>query len=324
MYDIISVGEILTEILAENINQVFYKPGGRLLGPYASGAPAIAIDQAARMGAKTALIARVGKDDFGRLNRERLAGDGVDISGVLDTPGNSTGVAFVTYFDDGSRQFIYHFSKAACGELCPADVNEDMVMNSKCIHIMGCSITASPTLCEAIMHAVRLAARNGIKVSFDPNIRPEVLYGKIMDYYREIFELCDVLLTGKSELKTLYGNPDEGVKKLLEEKDRIVVVKDGSRGTNVYTRDDAFSVPVYPANEVDPTGAGDSFDGTFLAMMLNGADLRTAARYGNAAGAKAVEKRGPMEGNIFKSDLEAFMAQVGPVDIKSIPNPYKA
>ena len=116
-------------------------------------------------------------------------------------------------------------------------------------------------------------------------------------YYKEIIDASDVLLTGKSELRLLYGDPDGAVKDLLAQKDRVLAVKDGSRGTSVYTRQEAFSMGVYPATEVDPTGAGDCFDATFLAMLCEGAPLRKAARFASAAGAKAVEKRGPMEGN---------------------------
>lgn len=114
MLDIITIGEILAEVLTEKVDQAFTSPG-TLLGPFPSGAPAICIDQAARMGAKAAIIAKVGQDDFGKLNLTRLAGDGVDVSHVIQTPDNTTGTAFVTYFSDGERKFIFHFSHAACG-----------------------------------------------------------------------------------------------------------------------------------------------------------------------------------------------------------------
>ena len=204
MYDIITIGEILVEVLAKEVGQELCKPGV-LLGPYPSGAPAICIDQVGRMGAKAAIIAKVGKDDFGKLNLQRLSEDGVDVSRVIETADNSTGVAFNTYFPDGERKFLFHFTHAACGELCADDVPSDAICDSKYLHIMGCSITGSPTMGEAIMQAVRLAKENGVKISFDPNIRPELLKGKIMDYYTEILNACDVLLTGKSELKILFG-----------------------------------------------------------------------------------------------------------------------
>lgn len=323
MYDIITIGEILAEVLAEEAGQVFYKPG-RLLGPYPSGAPAICIDQAARMGAKTAIIAKVGQDDFGRLNLKRLADSGVDVSHVIQTDQNTTGVAFVTYFEDGSRQFIFHFSKAACGELGPADVDESAIKSARYLHIMGCSITGSPTMGDAIMQAVRLAKKNGVAISFDPNIRPELLHGKVMDCYNEIIAASDVLLSGKSELRLLFGDVEAAIADLLNQKDRIVVIKDGSRGASVYTRGEAFSMGAYPATEVDPTGAGDCFDATFLAMLVTGADLRTAARYAGVAGAKSVEGRGPMEGNTYRREIEAFMRETPAVAETTLESPYHA
>ena len=308
MYDIITVGEILVEILTEKINQEFSSPGV-LLGPFPSGAPAIAIDQAARMGAKTAILAKIGADDFGLLNQERLRQDGVDISHIIETRENVTGTAFVTYFSGGERKFIFHFTHAACGELGPADVKEELIKNTRYIHIMGCSITGSPTLGEAVMHAVRLAKKYQVGVSFDPNIRPELLKGRVMDFYKEIIDDADILLTGKTELASLFDETGTAVKRLLEQKDRVIVIKNGAEETSVYTRDEAFSVPPFPAVTVDATGAGDSFDGTFLALLCQGAELRTAALYGNAAGARAVTKRGPMEGNTSRKELEEFIGE---------------
>ena len=317
MYDIITIGEILAEILAERQDQEFSKPGV-LLGPYPSGAPAIAIDQAARMGAKTAILAKIGKDDFGLLNKERLVSDGVDISHVIETGGNATGTAFVTYSSDGGRKFIFHFTHAACGELSPGDVHEDFIKNTRYLHIMGCSITGSPGMGEAIMKAIALAKKHNIKISFDPNIRPELLKGRIMDYYNEIIDAACILLTGKSELAFIFGDTRRAVKKLLKEKDRIVVLKDGSRSTGVYTRDAAFQVPPFPAVTVDATGAGDSFDGTFLALLCRGKDIKTAALYANAAGAKAVMKRGPMEGNTNLAELEEFIKENSQITMEDI------
>lgn len=318
MYDIITIGEILVEVLTDHVGQKLSEPG-KLLGPYPSGAPAIAIDQAGRMGVRAAIIAKVGEDDFGKLNLDRLSADGVDISHVVRTRHNSTGTAFVTYFENGDRKFIFHFAHAACGELCPADIDEEAIRSSRFLHIMGCSITGSPTMGDAIIQGARLARDNGVKISFDPNIRPELLSGQVMDYYKEIIGLSDVLLTGKSELRFLFGEPDTAVSQLLSQKDRIIVVKDGSRGTETYTRTEAFSMAAYPAAEVDPTGAGDCFDATFLSMICKGADIKTAVNYANAAGSLAVQKRGPMEGNSFKKDLDSFLAVMTPAEIRVLP-----
>ena len=307
MYDIVTIGEILVEILAEKVNQEFTCPG-TLYGPYPSGAPAIAIDQASRMGAKTAIISKIGNDDFGLLNKERLKQNGVDLSYIIETDNNTTGTAFVTYYSNGDRKFIYHFTHAASGELDHNDINEDLIKKSKIIHIMGCSVSGSPSLCNAIMHSVRLAKQYKVKISFDPNIRPELLKNNI-ENYKEIIDACDILLTGKSEFINLFPDIkyESSIVNLLKQKHRIIVIKDGSKDTFVYTREECFMLAPFPASIVDSTGAGDSFDGTFLAFLCQGQDLKTAALYANAAGAKAVEKRGPMEGNSNRSELDKLV-----------------
>jgi sugar/nucleoside kinase (ribokinase family) len=308
MYDIIAIGEILVEILTEKPDQELRSPG-ILLGPFPSGAPAIAIDQAALAGAKTAIISKIGADDFGLLNKTRLKNDGVDVSYIIETQDNSTGTAFVTYFSDGGRKFIFHFAHAACGELSPDDVNEDIIKNTRFIHINGCSVAGSHSLGEAIIKAVRLAKKHNVKICFDPNIRPELYKGRIMDLYKEIIDVTDILLVGKTELAFLYGENGSAVVRLLNEKDRIVVVKDGAKNTSVYTREEAFMIEAFPSVNVDATGAGDSFNGTFLALYCQGFDVKTAAVYGNAAGAKAVTKRGPMEGNSSREELDKFVKE---------------
>jgi sugar/nucleoside kinase (ribokinase family) len=275
------------------------------------------------MGAKTAIIAKIGADDFGFLNKERLKQNGVDISHIIETADNVTGTAFVTYFTNGSRKFIFHFTHAACGELCPADVNEELVKNTKYLHIMGCSITGSPSMGEAIMQAVRLAKKHKIGISFDPNIRPELLKGRIMDYYREIIDASSILLTGKSELLYLFSEAEPAVTRLLEQKDRIVVVKDGAKNTCVYTRHEAFKVASFPVIDVDTTGAGDSFDGTFLALLCQGMDIKNAAIYGNAAGARAVARKGPMEGNTNRGELDEFIRENPHITAEDIEMLYK-
>ena len=67
MPQLMTVGEILVEMMADQVGQTFLSPGC-IHGPYPSGAPAIMIDQAARMGADCGIVACVGADDFGRMN----------------------------------------------------------------------------------------------------------------------------------------------------------------------------------------------------------------------------------------------------------------
>jgi len=101
-----TMGEILVEIMATEPGQSLRTPG-RLVGPFPSGAPAIFIDQVARLGHAAGIIGCVGDDDFGWLNIERLRQDGVDTSAITVLKEVVTGSAFVTYDQTGERHFIW-------------------------------------------------------------------------------------------------------------------------------------------------------------------------------------------------------------------------
>ena len=107
MAEIVTMGELLCEIMRPAENVELYE-NGYFRGPFPSGAPGIFISTAARLGCSTCIIAGVGNDDFGKNILDRLKRDGVDVSRVLKSDKGSTGVAFVTYYSDGERKFIFH------------------------------------------------------------------------------------------------------------------------------------------------------------------------------------------------------------------------
>lgn len=309
MPKVVTVGEILVEIMAKHVGQSFLE-SGEFQGPFASGAPAIFIDQVARMGVSCGIISRVGSDDFGQLNIYRLEKDGADISRILKTPGTATGVAFVTYFPDGGRKFIYHFGNAACGMLSREDVDEAYIKEAEYLHIMGCSLSASEGMRQAILKAVGIAKENGIKISFDPNIRPELLEtGSIREVFEDILSSTHVLLTGAGEAMTITGTAtlEAAVEELKAKNISIIVIKNASKGAAVYTASGVTQAAPFKVHEVDPTGAGDCFDGAFIACLVDGMGVEEAALVANAAGALGVTRKGPMEGAAFKKDILEFI-----------------
>ena len=110
------IGEILVEIMADVPGDVFRAPIAPA-GPFLSGAPAIFIDQVARMGQPCGIISKVGRDDVGRVNTDRLAADGVDVSAIGTNLNRPTGSAFVRYRADGSRDFVFNIGQSAFGTM---------------------------------------------------------------------------------------------------------------------------------------------------------------------------------------------------------------
>jgi len=299
MAEVWIMGEMLVEIMRPTEGISLYEEG-LFRGPFPSGAPAIFIDTVARLGHSAGIIGGVGRDDFGKCLLDRLQKDGVDCSHVLENDVYATGVAFVTYFADGSRKFIFHMGNTPAVEAkAPSDIDLEGV---RFFHIMGCSLMARSDFAQEIVKTMRMARNLGAKISFDPNIRKELLKDEsFFEVVKEVMENTNIFLPGVEELLLISGKQtvEEAVAKSFENPAlEILVLKNGSKGCTVYSRTETISMGVYPVKAVDATGAGDSFDGAFICGLLENLDLKSTARLASAAGALNTTAFGPMEGDI--------------------------
>ncbi len=122
--DVLTIGETIVEFIRKERDKSHFETG-EYVGPFPSGAPAIFIDAASRLDLKSAIIGVVGEDDFGRLLMKRLADDRVDVTRMFIREGYTTGIAFVTYFSDGNRKFVFHLKHSAAARIKPEDVDKD-------------------------------------------------------------------------------------------------------------------------------------------------------------------------------------------------------
>jgi sugar/nucleoside kinase (ribokinase family) len=302
MAKIYTMGEILMEIMRVEKD----KPLDRadfFKGPFPSGAPAIFISTAAQLGNDTKIWGGVGKDKFGEALIRRLKNDGVDVSDVMTGEG-STAAAFVAYAGNGDREFIFHVNGTPASDA----VFRETGNIPDFFHVMGCSLTINDRFREEIEHACRYFHDKGAKISFDPNIRPTLLGTRnIMDIAGNVMNRCSVFLPGRDELLLFSeGRTDlhEAAAFLFDKfpKLEIIHIKLGRHGSQIITRKEKFTIPIYPIEKrypiVDPTGAGDSFDAAFVSAIAAGQDLEYAGNLAAKAGAVNSIALGPMAGDI--------------------------
>lgn len=309
---IITFGEILVEIVADTVGVGFQETMG-LRGPFPSGAPAIFIDQVAHLNVPCGIISCVGDDDFGRLNIARLERDGVDVSAIAFSPNLTTGSAFVRYRPDGSRDFVYNIRGGACSETRLTAAAHHLLDQTEHFHLMGSSLF-SPIMIEEAMIAVQKVREKGGKVSFDPNIRKEMLCAPGMrGAMLNILKCCDLFLPSGNELVALTDATDEegAIKEIFRLGVSEVILKKGGEGCVFFSRDQRIAVPAFMVAEVDPTGAGDCFGATYVACRYLGKSVETSLRYASASGALAVSVLGPMEGRADFAALDAFIGKKG-------------
>lgn len=303
-------GELLVEFVATRVGQTFHSPG-TFEGPFASGAPAIFADQAARQGARVAIAGCVGQDAFGDAVLQRLADDGVSVSCVMRSKDRPTGTAFVAYSADGDRQFVFNIAQSAAGLLHAGGITSELFDGCRWLHVMGSSLYNQGAIAAAHA-AIERARQHGCKISFDPNIRPELTgSAHVQQALWEALENCHLFLPSEADLRFFHPDlaPGDAIRKFLERPSlEAVVLKRGSAGSIYVDRNRRIDKRAFELTEVDPTGAGDCFCGTFLACLVRGLPVEQALMRANAAGAMAVLKRGPMEGNSSMEELDRFIA----------------
>jgi sugar/nucleoside kinase (ribokinase family) len=160
-----------------------------------------------------------------------------------------------------------------------------------------------------------MALDAGVLISFDPNLRPELLPpDEARTAFEPFMQAADVMMPTVEELRQLTDNPPDDTAALIthwidRKPERLIVVTEGAAGCTVYDVQGSQHIDGFSVEEVDPTGAGDCFDAGFLVGRLNGESVTEAARLANACGALAVRKRGPMAGAATMQRVQQFITE---------------
>jgi ribokinase len=251
---------------------------------------------AARLGARTALLARVGDDAHGRLLLDTQRAAGVDPVGVL-VGGAPTGVALITVDPSGDNSIVV--APGANGRLTPRDVRAaaGLIASSRVV-----SAQLEIPL-ESVVETVRHLAP-GSRFVLNPS-PPRPLP-------RELLRACDPLIVNEHEAKVILGGaqaedaPDDWARALLARGPRSVVITLGAEGALVASADGENPVPPVLVDAVDTTGAGDAFTAALAWRLGAGASLAEAAAYAARVGALAVTRRGAQESFPTAAEVDAL------------------
>lgn len=265
-----------------------------------AGAEANVAIGAARLGVRTAWVGRVGDDEFGALIRQTLAGQGVDVGGVLVDPEAPTGLMVKERRTASVTRVTYRRAGSAGSRLAPGDIDPDLVRGAKVLHVTGITPALSGSARDAVRAAVELARAAGVLVSVDLNHRDGLWSpAEAVADYRWLVARCDVLFATEVEHAMVDGVRPQPVE---------VVTKRGSRGATAVIDGVVMEAPVYAVTTLDPVGAGDAFAAGYLAERIAGAEPAQRLRTAAAAGAFAVTVQGDWEGLPSRAELAMLTA----------------
>lgn len=299
MFDVTALGEVLIDFTPYGVSEA----GMALFEQNPGGAPANVLAAVSNLGQKPAFIGKVGDDMHGALLKDTLDRIGVDTSGMVVDPNYFTTLAFVS-LKNGERSFSFARKPGADTQLTSAEINLDVVRNTKIFHCGSLSLTDEPAR-SATFFAVKEAKAAGAVISYDPNYRPLLWKSEeeAVEHMRSMIPYADIMKISDEETALLSGksDPKEAAEVLLEQGVACVIVTLGKDGALLKTKQIEVQVKGKDRKPVDTTGAGDSFWGGILSRLaLNNvkpADLTEAQaeeylKFANAVAGLCVEKRG--------------------------------
>lgn len=301
MYDVVAIGELLIDFAPGGTSA----EGNALFERNPGGAPGNVLAILAKLGRKTALISKVGEDQFGEFLISVIRNLGIETSGILTTKEANTTLAFVHLDSKGDRSFSFYRKPGADMLLSEKEVDPWLTSNTKIFHFGTVSMTCEPAR-GATLYAVKAARKSGALISFDPNLRPP-LWDDLAEAKRIIvdsLEYADILKVSKEELEFITGHEDlnEGSGFIYDKYGmRLILVTLGADGCFYRFGNETGMLSTYDVKTVDTTGAGDAFLGAFLYQVLeknktlselNKKDMEQMINFANAAGSIATTKKG--------------------------------
>jgi 2-dehydro-3-deoxygluconokinase len=300
-FDILAIGEPLFE-LAERADGNF--------APGFGGDTSNCLIAAARLGARTAYLSKIGADPFGDALSQLWRREAVDATLVARHPSAPTGIYFVMRRGVG-HEFIYRRQGSAASLLDADDISAQTIARTRALHVSGISQAISENAQNAVERAIDLAKSAGVLVSYDTNFR-ERLWSveKAKETMRRTLARADIALPSIEDMNAVFGigGTDEAIDFCLGQGASIVALTLGREGVAVADKTRRVRVPATPVVAIDTTGAGDAFDGAFLAEYLRGRDWIAAARFACVAASLSTEKLGAVPGLATREQIEGRLS----------------
>lgn len=266
----------------------------------------------ARLGNDVSYISKVGCDPFGQCICNFLRENGIHDTYVWSDADHMTGFQMKEKVAKGDPKVANIRKHTAFSYVQPSDLDGIDWDGVDHLHVTGIPLALSESCRETIYALMEIAHREGVRISFDPNLRPMLWPNReiMVQVINDAAQYADIVMPGLGEGNILTGYEQETdiANYYLQRGVGTVVIKlGGSNGTYIRTTDTELYVPSYHVTHiVDTVGAGDGFAVGFTSGLLDGLSLQEAARRGAAIGAMAIQVAGDNEGLPTREQLKVF------------------
>lgn len=218
-------------------------------------------------GVPVQLWSQIGNDSFGKFLLNRLGEYGLSTEGVNIDSKYPTKLAFVSLDKNGERYFEFHNLNSADLYMRSENFNPDKLKGAKLFHFGGVALLGEITS-ATLLEILKNAKQNQILVSFDPNIRIDLIKNKelVLNRFIEILNYVDILKLSKDDWKHFFSNKTP--QNILGMGISLLILTEGAAGVHLISDNSDVFVPAEEIKALDTTGAGDAFMAAFLSRLI--------------------------------------------------------
>lgn len=281
---LITVGHVIKEIIRFPDKEI---------GPVLGSPAAYSAVTASRLGVKTGIVTRIGRDMPATL-LQPLRDAGIDMRGIK-VAGKNSRTTILSYDMAGNKSVSY---EKIAPPILFSDVPEEYLeAEAALICPMDFEVPLS-TLQSLYEHHLVLMADLGGFGGTVATIHPLSPKTANHVFLEELVKYCSIIKVSLEDCQYLFGaiqDPEVAGNLLIELGAKVVILTLGGDGSQVYVGQEKFIVPPFPARVIDTTGAGDAFCGAFLAEYLNTHNLHLSALFASAAASLMIEESGGVQ-----------------------------
>lgn len=235
--------------------------------PHPGGSPYNVAVALGRLEAPVAFLGRISTDAFGRLLRQHLVANGVDLRYLRE--GQEPSTLALVHLAEGEPEFTFYGEGTADRQLRPEDLPGAFPRDVLALHGGSISLVLEP-IASTLDGLMRRERRRRL-ISLDPNVRPGLIRDR--ETYRgrleEWIASADVIKVSRTDLSWLY--PQDPIDRVAERwrgmGPALVVLTLGEKGAQGFAPPGVVRVPGIPVRVVDTVGAGDAFTAGLLAWL---------------------------------------------------------
>ncbi len=300
-FDVIVVGELNVDLIFDGLGGKLPEIGKEILADEMiltlGSSSAIFASNLSMLGPTVSFIGKVGKDNFASLVMESLEDKGVDTAGIIQSPDYYTGITVACSYGEERAMVTY---PGAMDHLTLQDITSGKLKRGRHMHLS--TIFLQKGIKPDVIDLFRRAKEAGLTTSFDPQWDPDETWDLDLN---EFLPQVDIFLPNIEEIKHLTRTKNlTDALRSVSDVANIVVVKQGSKGVHLWTRDLQLDQPVYNNPSVaDTIGAGDSFNAGFISRFVQSAPLNECLEFGALTGAINTTRPG---GTTAFSDMDSI------------------